>query len=80
MASEDFPKTLVEFDERFGFPNVHRDVALLKRWLFGTHQGRVEEKHLQACLDEFAFRFNRRKSDTWARSFPGWSPVRRITS
>lgn len=44
------------------FPSVHRVIALLKRWLVGTHQGRVEEKHLQAYLDEFAFRFNRRKS------------------
>ena len=30
--------------------------------LVGTHHGRVEAKHLQAYLDEFAFRFNRRKS------------------
>lgn len=28
----------------------------------GTHQGSFEEDHLQAYLDEFAFRFNRRKS------------------
>jgi transposase-like protein len=43
-------------------PNVHRVIALLKRWLIGTHQGRVGHRHLQAYLDEFAFRFNRRKS------------------
>lgn len=43
-------------------PSVHRVIALLKRWLLGTHHGRVERKHLQAYLDEFAFRFNRRKS------------------
>ena len=43
-------------------PAVHRVVSLLKRWLVGTHHGRVEAKHLQAYLDEFAFRFNRRKS------------------
>ena len=43
-------------------PAVHRVIALLKRWLLGTHHGRVEGKHLQAYLEEFAFRFNRRKS------------------
>jgi transposase-like protein len=44
------------------FPSVHRVIALLKRWLGATHQGRVEPAHLQAYLDEFTFRFNRRKS------------------
>jgi transposase-like protein len=43
-------------------PSVHRVIALLKRWLIGTHHGRVGHRHLQAYLDEFAFRFNRRKS------------------
>jgi len=37
-------------------------VSLLKRWLLGTHQGAVQEMHLQAYLDEYAFRFNRRKA------------------
>jgi transposase-like protein/predicted RNA-binding Zn-ribbon protein involved in translation (DUF1610 family) len=43
-------------------PHVHTIASLLKRWLLGTHQGAVEEKHLQAYLDEYVFRFNRRKS------------------
>ena len=43
-------------------PGVHRVAALVKRWLMGTHQGSFEEEHLQAYLDEFTFRFNRRKS------------------
>jgi transposase-like protein len=43
-------------------PGVHRVAALVKRWLMGTHQGSFEADHLQAYLDEFAFRFNRRKS------------------
>jgi len=43
-------------------PGVHRVAALVKRWMMGTHQGSFEEDHLQAYLDEFAFRFNRRKS------------------
>ena len=37
-------------------------VALLKCWLLGTHQGGVSLEHLNAYLEEFAFRFNRRKS------------------
>jgi len=44
-------------------PGVHRVSSLVKRWLLGTHQGAVEEDHLQGYLDEFAFRFNRRKSE-----------------
>jgi len=41
---------------------VHRVASLAKRWLLGTHQGSVEPTHLQAYLDEFVFRFNRRTS------------------
>ena len=36
--------------------------SLLKRWLLGMHQGGVAEQHLDAYLDEFVFRFNRRTS------------------
>ena len=43
-------------------PRVHLVIALMKTWLQGTHHGRVERKHLQAYLDEFVFRFNRRNS------------------
>jgi len=43
-------------------PGVHRVASLAKRWLLGTHQGGVKPAHLQAYLDEFAFRFNRRRS------------------
>lgn len=44
-------------------PGVHRVAALLKRLLLGTHQGAVEADHLAAYLDEFVFRFNRRRSE-----------------
>lgn len=44
----------------FPLPKAHRVAALLKRWLLGTHQGGVKRQHLQAYLDEFVFRFNRR--------------------
>jgi hypothetical protein len=43
-------------------PGVHKIASLLKRWMLGTHQGSVTAAHLDAYLDEFAFRFNRRKS------------------
>jgi ISXO2-like transposase domain len=43
---------------------VHRIASLAKRWLLGTHQGSVEEGHLQSYLDEFTFRFNRRGSSS----------------
>src|SRR5260370_19897910 len=43
-------------------PGVHRVASLAKRWLLGTHQGSVDEAHLQSYLNEFTFRFNRRRS------------------
>jgi transposase-like protein len=43
-------------------PGVHRVASLAKRWLLGTHQGSVENAHLASYLDEFVFRFNRRRS------------------
>jgi hypothetical protein len=43
-------------------PGVHRVAALLKRWLLGTYQGAVQAKQLDYYLDEYTFRFNRRKS------------------
>jgi ISXO2 transposase-like protein len=43
-------------------PGVHRVASLVQRWLLGTHQGGVKPGHLQAYLDEFTFRFNRRRS------------------
>ena len=38
----------------------HWAISLLKRWLLGTHGSAQSAKHLQAYLDEFAFRWNRR--------------------
>jgi transposase-like protein len=43
-------------------PGVHRVASLAKRWLLGTHQGAVDNAHLDGYLNEFVFRFNRRKS------------------
>ena len=50
-------------------PLVHRIASLLKRWLLGTHHGRVEQTHLALYLDEFVFRFNRRKSGSRGKLF-----------
>ncbi len=43
-------------------PAVHRVASLAKRWLLGTHQGSVDDAHLASYLNEFVFRFNRRRS------------------
>ncbi len=43
-------------------PLVHRIASLLKRSLLGTHQGGVRQTHIRAYMDEFIFRFNRRRS------------------
>ncbi|WP_134140221.1 IS1595 family transposase [Paraburkholderia sp. BL6665CI2N2] len=45
-------------------PGVHRIASLAKRWLLGTHQGAVDSAHLPSYLDEFVFRFNRRRSSS----------------
>lgn len=50
-------------------PRVHRIVSLLKRWLLGTHQGAVGHEHLDDYLNEFTFRFNRRKSASRGKLF-----------
>lgn len=50
-------------------PRVHRVVSLLKRWLMGTHQGAVDHRYLDAYLDEFTFRFNRRTSASRGKLF-----------
>jgi transposase-like protein len=43
-------------------PLANRVIALLKKWLAGTHQGAVGSSHIDYYLDEFTFRFNRRTS------------------
>jgi transposase-like protein len=39
--------------------HIHRIFSNLKTWILGTHHG-VSKIHLQAYLNEFTFRFNRR--------------------
>jgi transposase-like protein len=50
-------------------PRVHRAVSLLKRWMLGTHQGAIGHQHLDDYLNEFVFRFNRRKSASRCKLF-----------
>lgn len=50
-------------------PRVHRIASLLKRWILGTHQGAVSHEHLEYYLDEFTFRFNRRRSRNRGKLF-----------
>jgi len=50
-------------------PKVHLVVSLLKRWLLGTHQGAIGQEHLDEYLNEFVFRFNRRKSRSRGKLF-----------
>lgn len=50
-------------------PGVHQVVSLLKRWLMGTHQSSISHAHLDAYLQEFTFRFNRRTSASRGKLF-----------
>ena len=42
-------------------PWIHRVFSNLKTWALGVYHG-LRDKHLQSYLDEFVFRFNRRRS------------------
>ena len=41
-------------------PLVHLVISNLKTWIMGTHHGAIAHYHLQAYLNEFQYRFNRR--------------------
>jgi transposase-like protein len=41
---------------------AHFALSLFKRFWIGTYHGAVSRKHLQVYLDEFEFRYNRRKT------------------
>ena len=42
-------------------PHIHRVFSNLKTWLLGTHHG-GKPQYLQRDLDEYVFRFNRRRT------------------
>ncbi len=41
-------------------PMIHLVFSNLKTWVLGTHHGAIAKHHLQAYLNEYVFRFNRR--------------------
>ena len=49
--------------------HCHLIISLFKRWLLGTYQGAVKPEHLDYYLDEYTFRFNRRKSRSRGKLF-----------
>jgi transposase-like protein len=55
------PRVVGETPAHLVLPWVHRVFANAKRWALGVYHG-LREKHLQAYLDEFVFRFNRRRT------------------
>jgi len=75
---EGYPRTVQEFEEKYSteqscidylLPLANRVIALLKRWLLGTHQGAVQISHPDYYLDEFTFRFNCRTSRSRGKLF-----------
>lgn len=56
-------------DAALRLPAIHLVFSLAKRWLLGTHHGAVRTKHLQAYLDEYVFRFNRRTAKSISHQF-----------
>ncbi|MDA1141003.1 MAG: transposase, partial [Planctomycetota bacterium] len=72
LKSENYKRIIENQSASVGddlLPLVHRIASLLKRWLAGTHQGAVRPSHLDYYLDEFTFRFNRRKSRSRGKLF-----------
>jgi transposase-like protein len=72
VSEEGFGHTVIRKSADVGenlLPLVNRGASLLKRWLLGTHQGAVRPSHLDYYLDEFTFRFNRRKSYSRGKLF-----------
>jgi transposase-like protein len=50
-------------------PGVHLIASLVKRLIISTFQGRFDPGHLQSYLDEYVFRFNRRRSRNIGKKF-----------
>ena len=69
MAGPDIPAAGVTHDPHvvgkmaahIVLPWVHRIFANLKVWALGVYHG-LRRKYLQSYLDEFVFRFNRRRT------------------
>ena len=59
---ENYPRTLMEFENQFSSQAGCIDYLLKLRWLLVTYQGAVGASHLTYYLDEYTFHFNRRTS------------------
>ena len=55
------PRVIGETPAHLVLPWTHRVFANAKRWAMGVYHG-LRPAHLQAYLDEFVFRFNRRRT------------------
>ena len=55
------PKVIGDLPAHLVLPWIHRVFANAKRWALGVHHG-LRPAHLQAYLDEFVFRFKRRRT------------------
>src|SRR4051812_46530645 len=55
------PRVVGDAPAHLVLPWIHRVFANAKRWALGVYHG-LREKHLQAYLDAFVFRFNRRRN------------------
>ena len=55
------PKVIGDAPAHLVLPWVHRVFANAKRWGLGVYHG-LRRQHLQTYLDEFVFRFNRRRN------------------
>ena len=54
----------IQIDGEEILPELHRVASLLKRWLLGTHQSYCVTEYMEYYLDEFVFRYNRRRSNS----------------
>ena len=52
---------IVGRDAALALPHVHRVIGNFKTWLRGTYRG-VSDRQMHVYLDEFVFRFNRRRT------------------
>ena len=74
LKKKDYQRRIISINNRREqasqlLPRVHLAISLLKRWMLGTHQGAVSHEHLDYYLDEFVFRFNRRRSRSRGKLF-----------
>jgi hypothetical protein len=58
---EHAPHTVGKMPAHVILPAVHRVISNLKAWALGVYHG-LRRRHLGAYLEEFVFRFNRRKN------------------